>query len=53
MPGPADIQRFVMVSDDDPTVRSPIDATFTEVVENELLVGHQDVEGIPGTTGHG
>jgi len=44
-------QRLVMVSDDDPTMRSPIDATFTEVVENELLVGHQDVEGIPGTTG--
>ena len=40
-----------MVSDDDPTMRSEIDATFTEVVENELLVGHQDVEGIPGTTG--
>jgi uncharacterized protein YndB with AHSA1/START domain len=44
-------QRFVMISDDDPTQRSSIDATFTEVVENELLVGHQDVEGIPGTTG--
>lgn len=44
-------QRLVMVSDDDPTMRSPVDATFTEVVENELLVGHQDVEGIPGTTG--
>ena len=24
---------------------------FTEVVENELLAGHQDVQGIPGTTG--
>jgi uncharacterized protein YndB with AHSA1/START domain len=44
-------QRLLMVSDDDPTERSEIDATFTEVVENELLVGHQDVEGIPGTTG--
>jgi uncharacterized protein YndB with AHSA1/START domain len=44
-------QRLVMVSDDDPTQRSEIDATFTEVVEKELLVGHQDVEGIPGTTG--
>jgi uncharacterized protein YndB with AHSA1/START domain len=48
---PGGFQRLVMVSDDDPTVRSPIDATFTEVVENELLVGHQEVEGIPGTTG--
>jgi uncharacterized protein YndB with AHSA1/START domain len=44
-------QRLVMVNDDDPTERSEIDATFTEVVENELLAGHQDVEGIPGTTG--
>ncbi len=44
-------QRLVMVSDDDPAQRSPIDATFSEVVENELLVGYQDVEGIPGTSG--
>jgi len=44
-------QRLVMVSDDDPRDRSTIDMTFTEVVENELLVGHQDVEGIPGSTG--
>jgi uncharacterized protein YndB with AHSA1/START domain len=48
---PGGFQRFVMISDDDPTFKSPIDATFSEVVENELLVGHQDVEGIPGTTG--
>ena len=44
-------QRFIMVSDQDPAFRNPVDATFTEVIENELLVGHQDVEGIPGTTG--
>jgi uncharacterized protein YndB with AHSA1/START domain len=44
-------QRLEMVSDDDPAVRSPIDATFTEVIENELLVGQQQVEGIPGTQG--
>ncbi len=48
---PGGFQRLVMVSDDDPTMRSEIDATFTQVVENELLVGHQDVEGIPNTTG--
>jgi uncharacterized protein YndB with AHSA1/START domain len=48
---PGGYQRLVMVSDDDPTMRSSIDTTFSEVVENELLVGHQDVEGIPGTTG--
>jgi uncharacterized protein YndB with AHSA1/START domain len=40
-------QRFVMVSAD-ASVRSAVDATFTEVVENELLVGEQSVEGIPG-----
>ncbi|MGH3302099.1 MAG: SRPBCC family protein [Streptosporangiaceae bacterium] len=44
-------QRFVMISADDPGVRSPVDATFTEVVENELLVGEQRVEGIPGLAG--
>jgi uncharacterized protein YndB with AHSA1/START domain len=44
-------QRLVMINDDDPTERSTIDMTFTEVVENELLAGHQDVLGIPGTTG--
>ena len=41
-------QRFTMVSDADPSFTSPVDATFTEVVENELLVGHESVEGIPG-----
>lgn len=44
-------QRFVMVSADDPSVRSPVDATLTEVIENELLVGEQRVTGIPGTEG--
>jgi uncharacterized protein YndB with AHSA1/START domain len=44
-------QRLEMVSDTDPAFRSPIDATFTEVIENELLVGQQEVEGIPGTHG--
>jgi uncharacterized protein YndB with AHSA1/START domain len=44
-------QRFVMVNADDPTIRSAVDATLTEVVENELLVGMQRVEGIPGFDG--
>jgi len=48
---PGGYQRFVMVSDEDPAVRSPVDATFTEVIENELLVGEQSVEGIPGFEG--
>lgn len=48
-------QRFVMVKDDDLSVRSTVDATFTEVVENERLVSNQDLRGIipgAGTTGH-
>jgi uncharacterized protein YndB with AHSA1/START domain len=44
-------QRFVMISADDKSVRSPVDATFTDVVENELLVGEQRAEGIPGFEG--
>ncbi len=44
-------QRLVMVSADDPSFRSPVDATFTEVVENELLVGEQRAEGVPGMEG--
>jgi len=50
-PEPGGHQRLIMVNDADPSDRSTIDTTFTEVVENELLVGHQDVEGIPGSTG--
>ena len=41
-------QRFVMVSDEDPSHRIEVDETFSEVVENELLDGHQDVEGMAG-----
>lgn len=37
-------QRFTMVDDDDPTQTSPVDATFTEVVPNELLVGEETFE---------
>jgi uncharacterized protein YndB with AHSA1/START domain len=44
-------QRLVMVSDTDPGFRNPIDATYTEVVENEVLDALAQVEGIPGTTG--
>jgi uncharacterized protein YndB with AHSA1/START domain len=46
---PGGFQRFVMVSDEDPAVRSTVDATFTDVVENELLDGHQEIEGTRGT----
>ena len=35
------VQRFTMVSDADPGVTSPVHATFTEVIENELLVAEE------------
>ncbi|MEV0002945.1 SRPBCC domain-containing protein [Micromonospora sp. NPDC050980] len=37
-------QRFTMVDDTDPGMTSPVDATLTEVMENELLVGEQRVD---------
>ncbi|WP_328476807.1 SRPBCC domain-containing protein [Actinoplanes sp. NBC_00393] len=40
-------QRFSMVNDEDPGVVSPVNATFVEVVENELLVGEENVAHIP------
>jgi uncharacterized protein YndB with AHSA1/START domain len=39
--------RFVMTA---PDVRSTVDMTFTEVVQNELLVGEMEAEGVPGVT---
>jgi uncharacterized protein YndB with AHSA1/START domain len=41
-PRPGGVERFVMVSETDPTMTSPVDAKFTEVIENELLVGMED-----------
>ena len=41
-------QRFVMASVEDPGSRYQVDVTLSEVVENELLTGHQDVERIGG-----
>jgi uncharacterized protein YndB with AHSA1/START domain len=46
---PGGFQRFLLVSDSDPAARSQIDATFAEVVENELLAGHQEIEGTSGS----
>ena len=34
-----------------PDVRSPVDATFTDVVENELLAGEMEAAGVPGVAG--
>jgi uncharacterized protein YndB with AHSA1/START domain len=39
-------QRFVMTNLEDPDARYQVEVTFSEVVENELLAGHQDVERI-------
>jgi uncharacterized protein YndB with AHSA1/START domain len=41
-------QRFMMVNDEDPTWQAPVNATFTEVIENELLLGVEDFVGVPG-----
>ena len=35
---------MTMVGKDNPEWRAPIDATFTEVVENQLLVGYETAE---------
>lgn len=45
-------QRFTMVNDEDPSMTSPVNATFTEVIENELLVGIEEfvMPGIQETT---
>jgi uncharacterized protein YndB with AHSA1/START domain len=48
---PAGHHRFAMVTDDEPGFHSISAGTFAEVVENELLVIDQQVEGIPGTDG--
>jgi uncharacterized protein YndB with AHSA1/START domain len=47
---PGGHQRFTMVSDEDANLASPVNATFVEVVENELLVGAELVEHLPGQT---
>ena len=41
-------QRFVLVSDADPSHRTPVDVALSEVVEDELLVAHADIGGIAG-----
>lgn len=40
------VERFTMVNDDDPSLTSPTDAVFVEVVENELLVGEEQFQGV-------
>lgn len=48
---PGGHQRFTMVNDADPSQTSPVDATFVEVIENELLVGEEDISGIEALPG--
>jgi uncharacterized protein YndB with AHSA1/START domain len=43
---PGGFQRFEMTNLEDPGSRYQVEVTFSEVVENELLAGHQDVERI-------
>lgn len=40
--------RMTMVSNDNPDWKSPVAATFVEVVENQLLVGYEVAQGFPG-----
>lgn len=44
-------QRFTMVNDEHPEQTSPVNATFVEVVENELLVGEEDISQIDAFEG--
>jgi uncharacterized protein YndB with AHSA1/START domain len=46
-------QRFTMVNDADPGQSSTVSATFVEVVENELLVGEEEVSGTDEVPGDG
>ena len=43
---PGGVERFTMVNDDDPSLSSPTNAVFVEVVENELLVGEEEFAGV-------
>ena len=45
---PGGHQRYTMVNDEDASQMSPINATIEEIVENELLVGYEEVKGFPG-----
>jgi uncharacterized protein YndB with AHSA1/START domain len=40
--------RITMVNNDNPEWNSPIDTTFVEVIENQLLVGYDIAKGFPG-----
>jgi len=50
-PRPGGRERFVMVNDADPAERHSMDSVYSEVIENEVLAGYQDAEGLPGADG--
>src|SRR5215203_5435710 len=39
---------MTMVGKDNPDWRAPVHATFTEVVENQLIIGYEVAESVPG-----
>jgi uncharacterized protein YndB with AHSA1/START domain len=45
---PGGFQRFVLVSDADPSHRTPVEVALSEVVEDELLVAHADIGTVAG-----
>ena len=45
-PRPGGVERFTMVNDDDPSLTSPVNAIFVDVIENELIVGEEEFAGI-------
>lgn len=47
-PTPGGHWRMTMVDKDDPEAVAPISATFTEIVENQLIVGYELTRGFPG-----
>jgi uncharacterized protein YndB with AHSA1/START domain len=46
---PGGFVRYTLMNDADPSARSRVDLSLAEVVENELLDGHQEIEGERGT----
>jgi uncharacterized protein YndB with AHSA1/START domain len=45
---PGGFWHLVMVSNANPSITSPVDSVFTEVVENARLVSYEDARGMPG-----
>jgi uncharacterized protein YndB with AHSA1/START domain len=45
---PGGFHRFVLVSDADPSHRTPVEVALSEVVEDELLVAHADIGAVAG-----